>query len=281
MTTPAPAPVGACDWPIVYPATCTVLDGLSPEQREAYEQAAADYLWRWTGQTFGLCPVSIRPCRADCDQGGKWFWGNGPFPPGFATDNLGGRWTPALINGTWVNLGCGSCGSDGCSCDFVPSVRLPGPMAAVDQVLVDGAALPQDSYRIDNAVLLVRTDGGDWPSCQDMAAATTEINTWQVDYQLGQPVPIGGQVAAGALACELAKAAVGDSSCQLPRRVQTIARQGVTMSFLDSMEDLDKGRTGIWLIDSWVASVMNPPRASTVRSPDIPSPRHRVTTWVG
>ena len=259
-----------CDWPVIYPggAPCPALAGLSPGQQELYEQMAGDYLANWTG--YGLCEVSLRPCRSECGPNLEWFWGNGPYPPGFATQNL---------TGVWKNVGCGSCG-DSCGCGSVPSLRLPGPVEEVTSVLIDGAALDPTAYRVDSRALLVRLDGEAWPVCQDMSAdPLAEVNTFQVDYRYGRAVPAGGQVAAGVLACELAKAAVGDSSCQLPRRVQTIARQGVTVSFLDSMDDLDKGRTGIWLIDSWVASVTNPPRPSTVRSPDIPYPRHRVTTW--
>jgi hypothetical protein len=112
-----------------------------------------------------------------------------------------------------------------------------------------------------------------------MAAATTEANTWQVSYTKGTPVPEGGQVAAGVLACELAKGATNDRTCQLPQRVQTIARQGVTVQLLDSFDDVEKGRTGIWLVDSWVASVTQPKRGGSVYSVDIPNPRHRTTTW--
>jgi hypothetical protein len=42
---------------------------------------------------------------------------------------------------------------------------------------------------------------------------------------------------------------------------------------------VEKGRTGIWLVDSWVASVTKPKRGGHVYSVDIPNPRNRVTTW--
>lgn len=114
-----------------------------------------------------------------------------------------------------------------------------------------------------------------------MVAPITEIDTFQVTYMRGIDVPMGGQVAAGRLACELAKAACGDNTCALPKRVQTITRQGVTVGLLDSFDDVDKGRTGIWLIDSWVASMNIPQsRAGRVLSPDRRSssrqPRARV-----
>jgi hypothetical protein len=112
-----------------------------------------------------------------------------------------------------------------------------------------------------------------------MGAPAGGPNTWQVDYLLGQPVPIGGQIAAGVLACELAKAACSDGSCQLPQRIQTITRQGVTIAMIDSFDDVSHGATGIWIIDSWVSSIVNTPVPSRVYSPDIPRPRHRSQTW--
>lgn len=272
MTAPAPT---CPDWPITYPGDCMAMDAVADPL--VFEQMAVAYLWNWTGRSYGTCPVAVRPCRSDCD-GASTFWGWGPFPNGSAQGRM---WGPALVNGQWLNVGCGRCG-DECGCEQAgfTALRLPGGIVEISAVLVDGAALPPTgAYRVDNGSLLVRTDGEPWPMCQDMTLPPTEPNTFQVDYIAGAEVPIGGQIAAGALACELAKAATSDSSCQLPRRIQTVARQGVTVSFLDSMDDLDKGRTGIWIIDSWVASVTNPPVPSRVYSVDLPRPRNRVTTW--
>jgi hypothetical protein len=113
-----------------------------------------------------------------------------------------------------------------------------------------------------------------------MDAPLGSENTWSVTYQQGKPVPVGGQIAAGLLACELAKAACGDKSCGLPQRVQSITRQGVTVAVLDAFDDIDTGHTGIWLIDSWVASVTKRPRRWRVLSPDRRQPTvGRVQTW--
>jgi hypothetical protein len=91
-------------------------------------------------------------------------------------------------------------------------------------------------------------------------------------------VPIGGQVAAGKLALELQKAACGASGCELPKRWTNIARQGVTISAaLDTYDDIEKGRTGIWIVDSWVTSVTKADIGFSVASPDL-RPVGR-TTW--
>jgi hypothetical protein len=270
-----------CTWPVLYPADCAALgsDADPSPDRARYEQMAAEFLWNWTGRSYGLCPVLLRPCRKDCPASDT-YWGLGPYTVGSSSFSGGAGWSPALLDGHWMNVGCGVCGDD-CACiGGTPALSLPPSVHAITEVRIDGAALAASAYRVDNHALLVRLDGNAWPTCQNMAAdPRSAANTFQVDYTRGVPVPLGGQVAAGALACELAKAATGDKTCALPQRVQTIARQGVTMTMLDTFEDVERGRTGIWIVDSWVASVTQPRRGGSVRSVDIPRPRSRVTTW--
>jgi hypothetical protein len=137
------------------------------------------------------------------------------------------------------------------------------------RVEIDGVVLDPTAYRVDNGRLLVRQDGGRWPYCQDMSKPLGAQGTWAVTVRVGSPVPVGGQVAAGKLACELARAAAGDKGCELPQRWQTINRQGVTIAAgMDTFEDLDGGKTGIWLIDSWVASVTKPDIGFSIATPD-------------
>lgn len=272
------SPVGdsqpPCGWVADYSecSDTSVLTDLPAEDQERFEGLAVEYLWRWTGKALGVCDVVVRPCRQDCWEGQSTFFGSGPRPAG------SGPWTPVVINGAWYNVGCGIC-SDDCSCTDTPAIRLPGPVASVSQIRIDGVVLPPDSYRVDNQKLLIRTDGDRWPVCQDMSAAPSETDTWEITYQRGLPVPVGGQIAAGLLALELAKAACNDKSCALPQRVQTVTRQGVTVAVLDSFDDIDTGHTGIWLIDAWVASITKPPVRSRVYSPDVPRNPYRRTTW--
>jgi hypothetical protein len=240
---------------------------LSAPDRALVEEMATTYLWEWTLRQFGECPVVLRPCREDsnCVEFST-FWGRGPYPWGSA----GGSW-PVLVSGKWYNLrGC-AC-SQGCSCAIPNSLALPGPVLAVIEVMIDGVVVAPGAYRLDGN-LLIRTDGLSWPACQDLAAPVTAPNTWQISYTRGAVVPSGGQIAAGVLACELAKALCRDASCALPQRVQTITRQGVTIAMIDSGVGLEKGQTGIWLIDSWVASITQPVQPSRVYSPDVPRNR--------
>lgn len=281
-----------CEWPVSY-ADCdpadeegalpAPLDEMPDAQVADVEEMAATYLWNWTGRRLGLCPVIVRPCRQDCWQGlSTWTGGDPKLTSG---GGYSAPFGPALIGGEWFNLGCGRCG-DNCSCSNTPTLRLPGPIDSITEVRIDGEALPADgsAYKVFNHRLLTRVDGGEWPTCQDLEADPDDpenaAGSFQVSYVRGIPVPVGGQYAAGTLAVELAKALCNDSSCQLPRRVQTVSRQGVTVAMLDSFDDIDTGHTGIWSIDSWIASITKTPTGGgRVYSPDIPRSRPRRQTW--
>lgn len=252
-----------CDWPALY--QCEVdfepWGSLPASGQAIYEGMAADYLWNWTGKTLGVCEVTINPCREDCTAWLNTFSGSGPFP------RPGGRWRPVIINGLWYNLSCGRCGDD-CGCGGASPLKIPGPIVSITEILEDGEVVSEESYHVENNVLLVRTDGQRWNPC-----------SLEITYERGVAVPAGGQVAAGVLAVELFKAACQDRSCSLPQRIQTITRQGVTVAMLDSFDDIDKGHTGIWIIDSWIASIMKPQPRARVLSPDVPRQNPRRRTW--
>lgn len=254
-----------CDWPLVDELACSALDELDYGLRDAIVETASSLLWNWTGRVFGLCEVEVRPCRPDCAS--TTYLGLAGIP-----SNLwrGMPFLPVLINGEFYNLRCGR------GCDELAAqareIGLPGPIDSIVSVTVDGEILDPSAYRIDNRAWLVRTDGGTWPTCQNLDAPAGDPDTFTVVYRWGTPVPKGGQVAASILACEMAKAATG-RDCELPQRVQSVTREGVSVAILDSFEGLEAGRTGIWLVDSWVTSVTNAPRRFRVMSPDVRSTR--------
>ena len=268
------AQTAPCDWPLVFPCStpensgvCEHLENLEPSGREAIEGAATEYLWNWTGRRFGLCEVTLRPCRSDCSEGRSTFWGAFGTGSGVVGTVGGTPWQPVLIRGEWINIGCGVCGDD-CSCSSVSSLRLPGPVDSVVSVVIDGETVPASGYRVDDYRFLVRQDGGIWPTCQNLSLMLGAEGTWAVTYNRGVPVPQGGRIAAGEYACHLARALCRDTSCGLPQRVQQVVRQGVTTVMLDSFEDVDRGHTGLYLVDSWVASVTRQPQSMMVYSPD-------------
>jgi hypothetical protein len=246
----------ACGWEILGCDDCEAYVSLDDEIQAQVEEWAINRLWLWTNQRFGACEVSYRPCRKTC-----------------AGYSLGG---PALIGGRFTNLVCGMCG-DECSCQFVSEVILPGPIAEPTEILIDGEPLDLEAVRVDNYNRLVRIDGGHFPTCQDIGAPPTDVGTWQVTYLQGEPVPAGGGLIAGILACEYAKYVCNDDSCRLPQKLTVANRQGLTINQIINSQNSAEGFSGIWIIDDWISSQINTPARSTVFSPDIPRPRQ--TTW--
>lgn len=259
---------GPCaDWPVTW--TCDV-ETLNPAVTGLAVSMATETLWSLTGMRFGVCEVTLRPCARSCDDGSFY-------------DDFGPPWAarsypqPALIGGLWFNLTCGSCPGT-CSCTEVSEVRLPAPVNTIVEVKIDGTPMVSGAYRIDNNRLLVRTDGGRWPRCNDLNLDDTEVGTWSVTATYGESLPEGASLAVGQLACEIAKAAAG-GDCKLPAGLQQLVRQGVTISYPDVGELFRQGRTGLYLVDMFV-STWNPyglRQRSRVYNVDRPSVRRAGT----
>lgn len=262
MTSPVPP---GCGWPVLLDF-CTGWDGYPEPVRQLAETVAGQLLWMLSGRQFGLCDTTVRPVPRS--------------QPGLADHR---RWELYLSPESpgWVTFcGCPGLGpADGCSCAGLQQVSLPGRVHQVHQVRVDGQLVDPGAYRVDDRRWLVRVDGGRWPLRQDLGVGEQERGAFAVTYERGTPVPVAGQWAAGQLACELARAVVGDKACRLPRRVASVVRQGVTTDFVDPAQLARDGMTGVPEVDGWLAAV-NPhrlPRDSVVWSPDTPSPRRRTS----
>ena len=232
------------------------------EQKARAVSLAGQTLRVLTGFRVGGCPVTVRPCRAGCRE---QTWRAYPVAGvGVAP------WHPVSLGGTWLNVGCGHAG--GCGCTSVSEVRLYGQASAVTEVRVDGAVLDPSAYRLDSGGRLVRTDGDAWPLCQDLTAPDTEPGTFSVTYTPGAPVDGLGAYVAGVLAGEFVRACT-DGECRLPTGVQTIARQGVTMTL--GIGAFPEGKTGIREVDAylerWNPNGLRGP--SQVYSPDLRRPR--------
>lgn len=200
--------------------------GVDPDAVDVGLGLASEILFNLTGQRWqGVCTETLRPCSRFCQ--------------------------------------CTS----GCGCGWLDELILPGyPVTAVSQVKIDGVVVDPTTYRLDNHSRLVRLSGpngqvpGQWPACQRMERATTEVDTWSVTYSFGALPPAGGVQAAVALGCQIALACqpVGSdacNACRLPRRVQTIVRQGVSMTILDPLTIFGDGLVGLPEVDLWLSSV--------------------------
>lgn len=241
-----------CDWPVI---RCGDIPCEGDKGYDDLKEASTEVLWSLSGERFGCCEATVMPCR--------WkqpWWDDRTHP----------WWTVSLVDGVWVNYFCREHGR-GCDCTAASELYLPGNVCEVVSVSEQGDPVPTGSYRVDNNAWLVRTDGGRWPDCNDGSLAVT--------YRRGEPVPKGGQRALGELMSELHAACSDDGNCKLPKRLQVIARQGVTLAVRDTMEFFERGKTGLYFCDLWLSSV-NPKahqRGAKVVSPDAPAGRSQ--TW--
>lgn len=246
-----------CEWPLSAAVDCPEI-GDSGDLLAA-KAAAVSLLWNWTGRKFGVCPVSIVP-MLDEELIRSTYRGQAEQRVGRAASAV---WHPVMVRGEIWNLGVDDSGYR-----HRTAMRLPPPIHTVTEIRINGGVLDPSAYRVDNANRVVRIDGGRWPARQNYTDPTIEV-----EYLRGLEVPPAGQVAAAVLACEMAKALASRGDCKLPERIQTITREGVTMGFVDPFDGLERGQTGLWLVDSWVASVTRSPRRPSVLSPDVLGPR--------
>ena len=261
----------ACGWDVSY-ADCVAegsrdqkfLDQVPSATRDLAEEMATDYLSQWTGNRFGPCETVVRPCRER-----PRIDGESEFRKQVSREGRSQVWMPTLVNGRWYNTVCGTCRDSQCGCAGPETISLPSPIGEIIEVEIEGVVLSPEAYEFSGSRWLHRTDGLSWPTWQNLALPPGSPGTWSVTYMKGIEVPAGGRIAAGVLALEIMKALCNDGTCQLPQRVQTITRQGVSMAMMDDFDGLDQGRTGIWLVDSWVASITGPRRGGTVLSPDV------------
>ena len=216
-----------CGWPV---DTACLPDVDGDEDRAALLdtsiELAADVLWALSGRQFGACRTVYRPCPSPC----------------------------ATVARRGV---CGCAG--GCTRVGPSIVRLPGPVHEVEEIRVAGAVLDPAEYTVEGD-LMIRTGGAAWPS-QDLTRPAGEPGTWEVEYRRGVPVPEHVGRLVGALAAEFYAACTG-GKCRLPRRVQSVNRQGVSYQMVDPSDVYASGRTGLSEVDLWLAAV-NPNRVGS------------------
>lgn len=100
------------------PIWCVELPTASAEISGYAVQMATEILWARSGMRYDQCTFAIRPCSQNC-------WNNSGWPYGEQWWQLGTLYPqPALIQGNWYNLTCGSC-SGSCSCTALYEIMLP------------------------------------------------------------------------------------------------------------------------------------------------------------
>lgn len=122
---------------------------------------------------------------------------------------------------------------------------------------------PSSYYLVDHSTIHIKA-GTPWTPCNV-----------EITYAYGVPVPTAGKMAARKLAIEFARLWAGDEMCELPQRVTSVSRQGVSYTILDNQEFIQELRTGLYEIDLFL-KVVNPDNArrkSKVFSVDTPRAR--------
>jgi hypothetical protein len=178
--------------------------------------------------------------------------------------------SPVLFGGDVYNIPSGDYDeyseltSDGMSPDS--RIRLRGrPVTKIHTIRnrLGDILDPSSYYLVDHSTIHIKA-GTPWTPCN------TEIT-----YSYGTPVPVAGKMAARKLAIEFARLWSGDEACELPQRVTSVSRQGVSYTILDNQEFIDELRTGLYEIDLFL-KVVNPDNArrkSKVFSVDTPRAR--------
>lgn len=238
-------------WPITWPAGTEPED---PNIKRLCELYASACMTALTLHRVGGNPVTIMPASRERLDGHYIWWETlpdaypvGQFYPGSFFPSAQDLQTPHTIR-------------------EVQAIDLPGPVGAVTSVLIDGAALAPENYRVEDGRYLVRIDGQPWPENTGDNFVVTYLNSYPVDEM--------GAHAAGVMAYEWFKAITrSKDKCRLPSNATNVSRQGITIEVATGM--FPEGVTGMPEIDVYLM-LFNPhglrvmPR---VYSPDLP--RHR------
>lgn len=194
----------------------TAPEGTDPDLVAAAQDAAQAFLNGATGRRFGTCTYHER----------------------FQV-----RETSAGV--------CTSPDADGGCC----AIRLPHtPIQGVLEVKVDGTVLDPSGYVLLGGTRLARV-GGCWPQSGDLVPGRVEV-TYTAGIPLRPDSTYYGMAATamGEMTREYVNALSG-STCKLPSRFVSIARQGVTTTALDPALFLRLSLTGMPLTDNFIRTV--------------------------
>lgn len=226
------------------------------EFTEEAAQVASNLLWAMSGRKY--TGETIVTERYTCTLR------NNRMGPSDRTNS------PVLFGGDVYNIPSGDYDeyseltADGMSPDS--RIRLRGrPVTRIISMRNKNGTIldPSSYYLVDHSTIQIKA-GTSWTPCNV-----------EITYAYGVAVPVAGKMAARKLAIEFARLWSGDELCELPQRVTSVSRQGVSYTILDNQEFIDELRTGLYEIDLFL-KVVNPDNArrkSKVFSPDQPRAR--------
>lgn len=250
---------------------CEITVGSSLDVFEDAMVAATQVLYELSGRQFNPgCERVVRP------QIDAWPCGTQVLSRGHVITWDGDRW------------------SDGLSRALLPNY----PVTEIVAVMVDGAVIPADGYRLDGWRWLTRMADADgdaqaWPDWQRLDRDDTEDSTFSVRYLFGQNPPAIGSMAAAQLSCEIYKACPGNEGvggdCAIPKNAVRVSRQGITIELTSFYFDSGRSsgqrgwKTGMNKVD-WFLNTYNPNgirRRPLIWSPDAPHHAVEVGTTMG
>lgn len=256
-----------CSWALGS-GCCEAWDTYSADLQAQATRYATLVLWAATGRRFGACEKTVRPCGRFCGASTSYYWSDG-------------FWMPYVWNGQWRNCWCGDGGPSCLKCLPDCQLWLPGKVQSIISVTQDGVVVDPSTYRVDDNSWLVRTKNANvddcWLQCQNYNL-DSGTGTLFVNYMVGESIPGALLDAAKTLACEYAKMCLGQE-CALPGRVQSINRQGVSVTMVDVDTLLKHGLTGIKSVDYVIRSLNPNGLTGKTRFYSVDSPVVRETTW--
>jgi hypothetical protein len=218
----------------------------------------------------GECTKTIRPAKksCDCSQGvdiRRYDWIDS-FP-----------YKVTARGGQIFNCNPCACFNDSISCGAAPCITLPYvPVAGIVEVIIDGEVLDSSAYQLRDNKVLCRTDGEEWPTCQDLDKELGDVGTWSVTFVHGIDPPEDLVYHTVQYACQLAKRCL-NRPCELPERV--LRDSNGHLEGLDPMSFVKEGLTGYAPLDACIIS-LNPTNTRTLPRLLNPAKRHRVASTV-
>lgn len=125
------------------------------------------------------------------------------------------------------------------------TIKLRGqPVVSITSVEDSNGLVDPAAYTLVNHASIMSVANPGWDA----------YNGIVVTYQHGTKPPAAGKTAAITLAEQLILAIDDDESCKLPRNVQSITRQNISMQLLDPLQFLENGRVGLYEVDLFIAA---------------------------
>lgn len=261
-----PTPTGETDlpacgaWCAPSDLTCDTTEISSPVIDAAISLATLT-LYEFTRSRWpGVCSTVIRPCARRYEREGPALRPTTWWPG------------PGALRGAWGVCGCNR--SVSCGTHFLSEIDLMNDVVEVTEVKVNGDVVDPAEYELQAGRFLVAVPPRRWPCCQRLDRTDDDDGTWSVGYRYGYAPPAAGRTQAAVLACELLKAEGAiEGQCQLPTKVTSVVRQGVTIGSLSPADLFPKALTGIASVDLFVQAILvgHESRPGTFTTPGVHS----------